>query len=141
MADATYAGDVDPTEAWGVLQADDASVLVDVRTQPEWAFVGMPDLSAVGKQPMLVQWQVFPSMQPNPQFTQQLESAGLSPGQKVFFICRSGARSQAAAIAATAAGLGPCFNVASGFEGVHDDARHRGATNGWKADGLPWAQD
>ena len=141
MASAPYAGDVQPTEAWDVLQSDDASVLVDVRTQPEWAFVGVPDLSATGKQPLLVQWHVFPTMQPNPQFTQQLESAGISQGQKVYFICRSGVRSQSAAIAATEAGLGPCFNVAGGFEGVHDDTRHRGATTGWKSDGLPWIQD
>lgn len=141
MADAAYAGDVQPSEAWEALQNDVDAMLVDVRTQPEWAFVGVPDLSPAGKQPLLVQWQVFPTMQQNPQFTQQLEAAGIKSGQKLYFICRSGARSQAAAIAATTAGLGPCFNVAHGFEGGHDAHRHRGVTAGWKSEGLPWVQD
>ena len=141
MADATYAGDVQPTEAWDALQADPDAALIDVRTQAEWAFVGVPDLSTAGKQPLLVQWQVFPTMQQNPQFTQQLEAAGLAGDRKLYFICRSGARSQSAAVAATAAGLGPCFNVAGGFEGGHDAQRHRGTTSGWKSEGLPWIQD
>jgi rhodanese-related sulfurtransferase len=141
MVNASYAGDVRPAEAWSALQSDANAVLIDVRSQPEWAFVGLPDLSAAEKQPMLVQWQVFPTMQQNPQFTQQLEAAGLSSGQPLYFICRSGARSQAAAIAATAAGLGPCYNVSDGFEGGHDGERHRGKQTGWKAEGLPWVQD
>lgn len=141
MSDASYAGDVQPDEAWRELQADQTSVLIDVRTQPEWAFVGIPDLSSAEKQPLLVQWQVYPSMQQNPQFAQQLEASGIARGQKLYFICRSGARSKAAAIAATEAGLGPCFNVAGGFEGGHDAERHRGTLDGWKATGLPWVQD
>ena len=141
MADSGYAGDVQPSEAWQTLQSDGKAILVDVRTQPEWAFVGLPDLSGVEKQPLLVQWQMFPSMQQNPQFVQQLEASGVEAGHPVFFICRSGARSRAAAIAATEAGLGPCFNVSGGFEGSHDGARHRGTTDGWKAEGLPWIQD
>lgn len=141
MSDSTYAGDVAPADAWRVIQDEEDALLVDVRTQPEWAFVGIPDLSSVEKQPLLVQWQVFPSMQQNPQFVQQLETAGVAPGQKLYFLCRSGARSKAAAIACTAAGLGPCFNVAGGFEGGHDAQRHRGTTDGWKAADLPWVQD
>jgi rhodanese-related sulfurtransferase len=139
MAD--YAGDVSAEEAWKAIQADPDAVLVDVRTQPEWAFVGLPDLSGAGKQPLLVQWQAYPSMQVNPQFAQQVEAAGGAPGKKLYFICRSGARSRSAAIAMTQAGFGQCFNVAGGFEGGHDAARHRGAREGWKASGLPWVQD
>jgi rhodanese-related sulfurtransferase len=57
----------------------------------------------------------------------------------VYFICRSGVRSRHAAEAATAAGLGPAYNVLDGFEGQLDRERHRGI-GGWKADGLPWVQ-
>ncbi|MGZ9035358.1 MAG: rhodanese-like domain-containing protein, partial [Rhodospirillales bacterium] len=62
------------------------------------------------------------------------------PGAPVVLICRSGARSRAAAIALTAAGFGPCYNVVSGFEGDPDPLRHRGTVSGWKVEGLPWVQ-
>lgn len=58
----------------------------------------------------------------------------------VLFLCRSGARSRAAAIALTQAGQARCFNIAEGFEGPLDDKRKRGVVGGWKARGLPWAQ-
>ncbi|MDO8837448.1 MAG: rhodanese-like domain-containing protein [Parvibaculum sp.] len=137
-----YAGDVTPEEAFRMLGADPKATLVDVRTRAEWSFVGVPDLSGLGKEPMLLEWQVFPAMERNPRFADDLASA-LGPDMKdspVFFLCRSGARSRAAAIALTAAGFGRCFNIAGGFEGDLDSTRHRGARNGWKAMGLPWAQ-
>ncbi|HZF36618.1 MAG TPA: rhodanese-like domain-containing protein, partial [Candidatus Angelobacter sp.] len=59
----------------------------------------------------------------------------------IFFLCRSGARSRAAAMAMTQAGYARCYNIANGFEGNHDAERHRGKAAGWKADGLPWTQD
>ena len=33
---------------------------VDVRTAAEWAYVGVPVLSSIGKQPLLVEWDEFP---------------------------------------------------------------------------------
>ena len=137
-----YAGDVTPEEAFRVLGADPRARLVDVRTRAEWSFVGLPDLSGLGKEPILLEWQVFPAMERNPRFADEL-SATLGSGagdMPVFFLCRSGARSRAAAIALTSAGFGRCFNIAGLFEGDLDGARHRGARNGWKAAGLPWSQ-
>jgi len=58
----------------------------------------------------------------------------------VVFLCRSGARSRAAAIAMTAAGFAKAFNASGGFEGDLDALRHRGNNNGWKAAQLPWKQ-
>jgi len=58
----------------------------------------------------------------------------------VLFLCRSGARSRAAAMAATAAGYARAYNVAEGFEGDLDAEGHRGRVNGWKVAGLPWRQ-
>ncbi len=55
------------------------------------------------------------------------------------FLCRSGVRSVAAAQTATAAGLGPSYNVLDGFEGPSDAEGHRGA-QGWRSEGLPWRQ-
>ena len=50
-----------------------------------------------------------------------------------------GVRSVAAARAATAAGLGPAYNIVHGFEGPHDELGHRSVA-GWKNEGLPWRQ-
>ena len=131
--------DVSPTEAWAALQEGDAR-LVDVRTTAEWSYVGLPDLAEAGQEPVLIQWQVFPTGQPNPDFVAQMQDAGLSPEQRIYFLCRSGVRSRAAAEAARAAGFGQVFNVADGFEGPHDGEGHRGGIAGWKAAGLPWRQ-
>lgn len=135
-----YAGDVSPSEAWAKLQEVAASQLIDVRTLPEWTFVGTPELDACGKVPVLVSWQTYPEMTVNHQFVEEVQAKGIAPGQPLFFICRSGARSRAAAIAMTRAGFGPCYNISGGFEGDLDAARHRGQKNGWKVSGLAWKQ-
>ncbi|GAN77487.1 rhodanese-like domain-containing protein [Acidisphaera rubrifaciens] len=131
---------VTPAQAWEALQSNPDAHLVDVRTEAEWIFVGLPDLAACGKQTLLIQWQVYPTMQLNPRFAGDLASAGLTPGHHIFFICRSGARSAAAAMAASEAGMTQVYNVADGFEGPMDAEGHRGALAGWKASGLPWRQ-
>lgn len=139
MAD--YAGDLSVNEAWEMLGQEAGAVLVDVRTRPEWQFVGVPDLGRVGKKTVFVSWQNYPGMDRNSQFVDAVKSAGVSPDAPILFICRSGGRSRAAAIAMTGAGFGRCYNVAGGFEGNPDAGRHRGKTDGWKAAGLPWVQE
>jgi rhodanese-related sulfurtransferase len=136
-----YAGDLRPTEAWELLKAEPAAQLVDVRTQPEWTFVGIPDLDSIGKKPVLLAWQAYPAMQINPAFAEELRRVVSSPEAPLLFICRSGARSRAAAETMTAAGYRRCYNVAEGFEGQVDVEGHRGRKAGWKAAGLPWHQD
>jgi rhodanese-related sulfurtransferase len=135
-----YAGDVAPKVAWKILSEHKDAVLIDVRTRPEWNFVGLPDLTALDKKPALIEWQVFPSMQPNPEFVAALSGALADKSAPLLFLCRSGARSAAAAKAMTAAGYSTCLNVADGFEGPLDAQAKRGATGGWKAAGLPWRQ-
>ena len=106
-------------------RANSTSVLIDVRTQAEWAYVGTPDIQALGKTPLFVEWQSYPSMAVDANFTARLEallrSAGVERGASLVFLCRSGARSRHAAIAMTSAGWGPCFNVSDGFEGPLDE--------------------
>lgn len=138
--DEDYAGDVSTTEAWNHLSNDPNAQLIDVRTQPEWSFVGTPDLGKLGKRPLFVSWQMYPEMSINPRFADELRGQGIAAGQPLYFICRSGARSRAAAKAMTATGLGPCYNVAGGFEGDLDADKHRGRLGGWKASGLAWVQ-
>ena len=86
-------------------ERDPKAQLVDVRTDAEWSFVGLPDLSSLGKQVVPIQWQLYPTMVRNTAFTEQLRQAGFTPDHHIYFICRSGQRSLAAAQAAQAAGF------------------------------------
>ena len=132
--------DVAPQQAFKALTENPDAVLVDVRTDAEWTYVGLPDLAPVGKRVLLVQWQAFPSGAPNQNFIEQLGASGVTRQHAVYFICRSGARSLAAAETAEQAGYYTVFNVNDGFEGPPDAAGHRGNVAGWKADALPWRQ-
>ena len=136
--------DVDVEKAWKSLTATPRSQLVDVRTRAEWTYVGIPDLGSIGKRPLLVEWQTFPDQSVDPRFVErlagELKALGVQADDELFFICRSGSRSLAAAKAMAEAGYRACHNVAGGFEGPLDEGRHRGAVEGWKAAGLPWQQ-
>lgn len=137
----SYAGDVSPSETWSGLVKDAKATLIDVRTQPEWAFVGVPDLCSLGKKAGFISWQIYPQMQVDSEFVAKAaQCVGDDKSAPIYFICRSGARSRAAAIAMTAAGFAHCYNVAGGFEGDVDAEGHRGKSNGWKASNLPWVQ-
>ena len=139
-----YTGDILAVDAYALLERDPRSVLIDVRTQAEWNYVGMPDIQALGRKPLFLEWQSYPSMAIDANFTARLEellqSEGVERDAPLVFMCRSGARSRQAAIAMTNAGWSPCFNVSDGFEGALDDSRRRGLISGWKAGGLPWTQ-
>ena len=135
------AGDLKPTDAWKLLAEDKQAQLVDVRTRPEWMFVGLPDLSSLGKKVQLQSWQVFPAMEVDGNFGAAVSQQIPDRNAPILFLCRSGGRSRAAAMAMTAMGYRKCFNVAEGFEGNPDAERHRGKTGGWKAAGLPWNQE
>ncbi len=79
-------------------------------------------------------------MEINQDFIAAVTAAAPDKAAPVLFLCRSGARSRSAAMAATAAGYAKAYNVAEGFEGDLDGEGHRGKLNGWKVAGLPWRQ-
>ena len=134
----SYAGDITPQESWKLLAENPESVLVDVRTAAEWSWVGVPDLSNLGRQVVFIEWNTAGGRNQN--FVADLIAAGVTPGERpVIFLCRSGNRSIPAAQAATAAGIAPAYNMLEGFEGQLDEHGHRGAA-GWRAEGLPWKQ-
>ena len=135
---AGYAGDITAEQAWRMLVDEPSAVLVDVRTGAEWQFVGVPDTDSLGRPTRFVEWVGFPSGAPNADFVGELRAHGIGGGP-VIFLCRSGQRSIGAAVAATAAGLGPAYNVLEGFEGGLNANGHRGGA-GWRAAGLPWRQ-
>ena len=136
--------DVSVLDVWKRMESDTAAQLVDVRTKPEWAFVGVPDVSRLGRRVLMVEWQTFPDSRVDPVFTERLTGllteAGVKTDADIFFICRTGGRSRMAAEAMTGAGYARCHNVAEGFEGPLDTDRHRGNLAGWKSAGLPWVQ-
>ena len=61
--DQGYAGDKSVNDCFEILANDSTSVLVDVRTKAEWNYVGIPDLSKLGKSPVFLEWQIFPAME------------------------------------------------------------------------------
>ena len=129
----SYAGDLSPNEAWAKLEA--GAILVDVRTEGEWAHIGIPDTKATENDPLFIQWNLAGGA-PNPHFVEQLKrQAPEETAVELVFLCRSGARSVAAATAATAAGY-TSYNVLEGFEGETDRFGER-TVNGWKNRGLP----
>jgi rhodanese-related sulfurtransferase len=129
----SYAGDLTPEEAWAKLER--GAILVDVRTEGEWAHIGIPDTKATDNDPLFIQW-TFPGGIPNPDFINDLsQQAPEDNGAELLFICRSGQRSISAAIAATQAGF-TSYNVLEGFEGEPDRYGER-TVNGWKNRGLP----
>src|SRR3546814_7815815 len=93
------AGDRRPAEAWALLEKEPKAVLVDVRTAPEWGFVGVPRLDGIGKEALCISWQAYPTMARNENFVAEVEAKGIGKDQPVLLLCRSGARSRAAALA------------------------------------------
>jgi rhodanese-related sulfurtransferase len=129
----SYAGDLSPHDAWAKLEQ--GAILVDVRTEGEWAHIGIPDTKATENDPLFIQWS-FAGGVPNSAFIDELkQQAPEADGTELVFLCRSGQRSISAAIAATQAGY-TAYNVLEGFEGEPDRYGER-TLNGWKNRGLP----
>lgn len=133
-----FEGDLSSAAAWEKMAEDRHAVLVDVRTAPEWEFVGIPDLSTLGRSVIKASWQIWPTMTRNANFLAEVTGAGVAPGRSVFLICRSGIRSRAAALLLAEHGL-TTHNLSDGFEGPLGPEGHRGHA-GWRAAGLPWRQ-
>ncbi|MEM9732895.1 MAG: rhodanese-like domain-containing protein [Pseudomonadota bacterium] len=138
-----------PAQAWALLESADeggkpAAFLVDVRTQAEWAFVGVPALTPQMPRLVTLEWQSFPHMQINPDFPtvlhQHVRASGGDETTPLCFLCRSGVRSLHAAQAMEALGYTKTINVTGGFEGDLNGEGKRGSVNGWKVNGLPWRQ-
>lgn len=135
-----YAGDVTPEDAWRSLENETDALLIDVRTQPEWTFAGLPNLQSINKKTITISWKLYPTMETNPEFVRMVEDVAPEKNTPIFFLCKTGGRSTDAAIALTQAGYSRCYNVAGGFEGDRDEQGRRGFISGWKAVQLPWEQ-
>ena len=96
-------------ETLEALKADGA-VLVDVRTEQEWKNTGIADV-----------WEIYantvvsaPNMELMPEFVNELEK-NVAQAKSVYFICRSGQRSQVACALAQQSGYNDVFNVEGGM--------------------------
>lgn len=139
-------GAMTPPDVWDSMATMAGAMLIDVRTQAEWAFVGTADTSSIARPQCFIEWTTFPAMARNTTFLTSLDEAIEKHGATaLFFLCRSGGRSHDAAVATAEHRRAsdnplPCINVLEGFEGPVDPQGHRGMISGWKARGLPWQQ-
>ena len=133
---------VTPLQAFELLSKEPRAVLIDVRSEMEFLFVGHPE-GAVH-----VPWIDEPEWDVNPNFVKhvrQVMLGGLSHSSEqssapVLLICRSGKRSLEAGEKLIEAGFTDVYNVTEGFEGELDDHHHRSSLGEWRFHGLPWAQ-
>jgi rhodanese-related sulfurtransferase len=132
-AGSPFYGALPPQEAFELWQGGRGAVLVDVRTRPEWNYVGRVP-GAVE-----IEWNQYPSGR-NPRFAEELEAAVPDKDAPVLFLCRSGGRSASAAELARTLGYQHAINVLEGFEGDLDGESHRNSVGGWRRAGLPWRQ-
>ena len=125
---------LNPQQAWDLLQQNTGTVLVDVRSKVEHAFVGHPPGA------IHIAWKEAPDWQVNPKFVADVERLVPDKNAPVLLLCRSGQRSLDAAKALENAGFRRPINIIDGFEGSLDQDKHRGTLGGWRFNGLPWVQ-
>jgi rhodanese-related sulfurtransferase len=124
-----------PKESAKFLQDNPTALFIDCRSEMEFLFVGHPAGA------LHVSWNDGPDWDVNPHFAGEVRKlAGHGSDRPVVLICRSGNRSVDAGNALEAVGFTRVYNVLYGFEGELDDTHHRGSTNGWRFEGLPWEQ-
>ena len=127
-------------ECFNKLSEISNSYLIDIRTKPEWEFIGVPDLSSLNKKTIFISWHMHPEMKINSLFENQITESNIKKNDNLFLICRSGNRSSNAAEFLTSRGFTHCFNVKDGFEGEIGSNHQRSTINGWKYCKLPWKQ-
>ncbi|MFK5914364.1 MAG: rhodanese-like domain-containing protein [Woeseiaceae bacterium] len=133
---------VSPVAAYELIQKDPRALLIDVRSNMEFLFIGHP-IAAIS-----IPWIDEPDWIVNPNFAadvRKLLLGGLdhdSGGHNVpiFLICRSGKRSMEAGKCLLSGDFHDVYNIASGFEGELNDGHQRSMIDGWRFDGLPWQQ-
>ena len=117
-----------PQSTFEALQNNPQAQLIDCRTQAEWSFVGMPDLSSIGRAIIQLEWQGLDGKR-NSNFVAQVEQ-NLPKDTPIYILCRSGVRSAAACTALAEHGFTQLFNIISGFEGNINAGGHRSQTDG-----------
>lgn len=130
-----------PAQAYELMQSKPSALLIDIRSNMEYLFVGHP------KGAIHIPWIDEPDWEVNPNFVKEIRQLILGgaceQGEStppIMLICRSGKRSIDAGNALLKAGLHNVCQVDEGFEGDRDENYHRGTVGGWRFHGLPWEQ-
>jgi len=135
-------GGLSPLQAKQFLDEQPRAVLIDIRSNMEYLFVGHP-AGAVH-----IPWIDEPDWTINPDFVTQVRMlllGGVADHEgneqaAIVLICRSGKRSLEAGKVLIDAGFSEVYHVDEGFEGNLDDDHHRSSTGGWRYHNLPWHQ-
>ena len=132
---------IEPQEAYQLIQNQSNTMLIDVRSSMEFLFVGHP-VGAVS-----IPWIDEPDWEINPDFVREIrqlilggQCGGKQQQPAVLLICRSGKRSNEAGKLLIENGILNVYNIIGGFEGERDSHNHRSSINGWRFYGLPWEQ-
>jgi len=130
-----------PEEAFDILQDVPSALLIDIRSNMEFLFVGHPEGA------LHVPWIDEPDWDVNPNFVKEVrqlmlggvcdQGEGTPP---IILICRSGKRSVDAGNVLLDAGFHNVCHIDEGFEGDRDNEHHRSSIGGWRFRGLPWQQ-
>lgn len=130
-----------PKQAWQLRLDDPKALLIDVRSQMEFLFIGHP----VGA--IHIPWIDEPDWTINLHFAAEVRKLVLGGldhrsghNVPVLLICRSGKRSLEAGEQLIKEGFTDVYNIAEGFEGELDEDHHRSTLGGWRFEGLPWEQ-
>jgi len=138
----TQVKSIKPQDAWQLLQDEARAILVDVRSNMEFLFIGHP------KGAVNIPWIDEPNWEINPHFEAEVRKLILGGGSgemiakgvPVLLICRSGKRSLEAGNLLLKNGLTDIYNIEDGFEGELDKTHHRSTLGGWRFCSLPWEQ-
>ena len=135
---------INSKEAYDLLREDKHAVLIDVRTKKEHLAVGVPNLREIGKETLLIEWKNSILPWSRKSFLNDFKkNLGSDREGKYIFICRSGIRSNFAALTVEESFISGnynsmCFNVEDGFEGLEQPLGDPQNQTGWKNLGLPW---
>lgn len=116
-----------------VMASPSDTFIIDVRTRPEYEFVGHPDVpNGVPNIPLFF----YEDWRPNENFVADVEEK-FSKDDTLLIICRSGHRAETAAWQLLKTGFASLYFIADSFEGSFDNDGHR-TKDGWKNNGLPY---
>ncbi len=121
-------------KAFQLLQSEQKSYLIDVRTEYEWETIGVPNLEKLRKSVLFICWPNIVDLAFVDNLTKILKS-NFKFSDKLLFICRSGSRSRIASEIAVNNNFKFCYNIIDGFEGSNIG----NGKIGWKYQDLPWS--
>jgi len=136
---------ISPQNAWQMLQDNPKAVLIDIRSEMEYLFIGHP------KSAIHIPWIDEPDWKINPRFAADVRKVMLGgvvydpedtqiDSVPIILICRSGRRSLEAGKVLIEDGFTNIYHIDEGFEGPLDNNHHRSSISGWRFHDLPWEQ-